>query len=562
MFRPVLFSDLKHYSWETFRSDLFAGLTVGVVALPLAMAFAIACGLPPATGIYTAIVGGFLVAIFGGSRVQISGPTGAFIVIIVSIISQYGFGGLVLSTLMAGIFLILLGVFKMGALIKFVPFPVVTGFTSGIAVVILSTQFKDIFGMKGDMPGQFGAKIGWCFNHIGEINYQALLLCGSTAALIFFLRRYYPRLPGLLIGMLAATLVAILFKLNVETIGMRFGELPTSLPKPVMPTISWEEVSGLFMPAVTIALLAAIESLLSATVADGMTGDRHRSDTELIGQGIGNIGAVLFGGIPVTGAIARTATNIRSGGKTPVAGVIHAVTLLGILLVFGSQAKLIPLAALAGIMVVVCYNMSEYHVFLKMFKGPKSDWIVMVITFLVTVMVDLVAAVQVGVLLATFLFVRRMAIAADVKIIRNEMEHDDIETVADVDATSEKDIPPGVVVFEVQGPFFFGAINRFQDQALIVMKRQDIKMFVFRLRHVPVIDASGLNVISDFVGQCRKKNVPLVLSGVQPQPYKELKKFGITAEIGEKNVCRDIDAALIRVNEILEEMKNKTVINP
>ncbi len=552
MFKPVLFSDLKQYSWSLFRHDLFAGLTVGVVALPLAMAFAIACGLPPERGIYTAIVGGFLVALLGGSRVQVSGPTGAFIIIIVSIIAEYGFGGLVVSTMLAGIFLILLGVFKMGALIKFVPFPVVTGFTSGIAVVIFSTQFKDIFGLETDMPSSFVAKLGYLVQNIGGTNLYALAVCVFTTVVIFVFRRFMPRVPAMLVGMILATMAAVLFNLDVETIGKRFGELPTSLPMPTFPEFNFADVTRLFMPAVTIALLAAIESLLSATVADGMTGDHHRSDTELIAQGVGNIGAVIFGGIPVTGAIARTATNIRSGGKTPVSALIHAVTLLAILLLFGSMAKMIPLAALAGIMIVVCYNMSEYHVFLRMFKGPKSDWIVMVITFVVTVLVDLVAAVEVGVLLSALLFIRRMAISADVKTIRGEMEYS--EGAPDPDATSEKDIPAGVVVFEVQGPFFFGAVNRFQETVLSALRHSPSKLIVLRLRHVPIIDATGLNVILDFAKQCNKEKMALVLSGVQPQPFKEFKKYGVTAEVGEANVCRDIDAALIRVNDILKEL--------
>lgn len=551
MFRPVLFSDLKQYSWSTFRSDLFAGLTVGVVALPLAMAFAIACGLPPERGIYTAIVGGFLASLFGGCRVQISGPTGAFIIIIVSIIAEFGLGGLVLSTLMAGIFLILLGAFRMGVLIKFIPFPVVVGFTSGIAVVIFSTQLKDIFGLSGTMPQEFIGKLVFFGRHIREINYQAFALCGFTVLGIFACRRFLPRIPAMLTGMILGTLAAVILKLDVESIGMRFGDLPTSLPGPSLPEINFAEITRLFMPAVTIALLAAVESLLSATVADGMTGDHHRSDAELIGQGVGNIGAVIFGGIPVTGAIARTATNIRSGGKTPVAGIIHAVTLLAILMIFGSFAKMIPLAALAGIMIVVCYNMSEYHVFLRMFKGPKSDWTVMVITFVVTVLVDLVAAVEVGVLLAALLFIRRMAITANVRIVRSEMEEYD-ESQADPDATSEKDIPPGAVVFEVQGPFFFGAVNRFQEMVFGALKRCKPELIVLRLRHVPVIDATGLNVISDFARQCHKRHLPLVLSGVQEQPFREFKKYGVTAEVGEANVCRDIDSAIARVNEILK----------
>lgn len=553
MFRPVLFSDLKAYNRETFRADLFAGLTVGVVALPLAMAFSIACGLPPERGLYTAIVAGFLISLFGGCRVQIGGPTGAFIIIIASITAQHGLGGLAVSTLLAGFFLILLGLFRMGALIKFVPFPVVTGFTSGIAVVIFSTQLKDILGLNVDLPAEFIEKLKFCFAHLGETNPQSLGLCLGTTALILGCRKLFPRLPAMLIGMIAATAAAALFHLDAETIGMRFGELPGALPSPSLPSFHWAELPQLFAPAMTIALLAAIESLLSATVADGMTGDRHRPDTELIAQGIGNIGSVLFGGIPATGAIARTATNIRSGARTPVAGIIHAATLTAILLVLGSQAKLIPLAALAGIMIVVCINMSEYHVFVRMFKGPKSDWIVMVITFIVTVLVDLVAAVEVGVLLSALLFIRRMALSADVKIIRSELDYDETGDAPDPDATREKHIPAGVAVFEVQGPFFFGAVNRFQEMALGVFRSSRPKLIVLRLRHVPTVDATGLHVISDFALRCRKENIPLVLSGVRPQPFRQFHKYGVSREVGPANVCENIDKALVRVNEILAE---------
>ena len=551
MFRPVLFSDLRHYSLHTFRADLFAGVTVGVVALPLAMAFAIACGLPPERGIYTAIAAGFLISLFGGSRVQIGGPTGAFIIIIAAILAQYGWVGLTVSTLLAGLLLVLLGLFRMGGLIKFVPFPVVTGFTSGIAVVIFSTQFKDILGLRSNLPAEFIGKLKVCASHLSETNWQALALCAGTTLLIIGCRKFFPRLPAMLIGMLAATAAAALLHLDVETIGRRFGELPDGLPAPGLPEFRWADLPQLFMPAMTIALLAAIESLLSATVADGMTGDRHRPDTELIAQGIGNIGSAFCGGIPATGAIARTATNIRCGAKTPVSGIIHAVTLAAILLLCGSQAKLIPLAALAGIMIVVCINMSEAHIFLRMFRGPKSDWVVMLITFLATVLVDLVAAVEVGVLLSAFLFIRRMAEVADVRLINSELGYDGSQDRPDPDATSEKHIPEGVAVFEVQGPFFFGAVSRFQELALGVLHSKKPKLIVLRLRHVPTIDASGLNVISDFARRCRREQIPLVLSGVRPQPFRQFHKFGISDEVGPENVCENIDRALVRVNEIL-----------
>lgn len=556
MFKPVLFSELKSYNSERFRADLFAGLTVGVVALPLAMAFAIACGLPPARGIYTAIVAGFLISAFGGSRCQIGGPTGAFIVIIASIYSQYGYGGLAISTLLAGVFLILFGVFKMGALIKFIPFPVVTGFTSGIAVVIFSTQLKDIFGLSNlEVPAAFLPKLKCIAVNLGATDFRALGLTVGTVAVIMLCRRFFPKLPAMLIGMLAATAVCVLAGIEVETIGSRFGELPRQLPMPSIPQFDWHDIGNLINPALTIALLAAIESLLSATVADGMTGDRHRPNTELIGQGIGNIGAVFFGGIPATGAIARTATNIRSGARTPVAGLIHAVTLMLILLLFAPQAKLIPLAALSGIMVVVCINMSEYHTFLRMFKGPKSDSFVMIVTFVLTLLVDLVVAVEVGVVLAALLFIRRMAEIADVKEITAEINDQEGQAPDDPDATRRKAIPAGVAVYEVQGPFFFGAVDRFKDIAFGGLRRDKVRLIVLRLRHVSAIDATGLNVLRDFCNQCQKRNLPLVLSGVQKQPYKAFEGDGLVAQLGAPNVCRDIDSALIRVREILDEEK-------
>jgi SulP family sulfate permease len=554
MFHPVLFSCLKTYNLKTLKIDLFAGITVGIVALPLAMAFAIACEMPPERGLYTAIVAGLLISVFGGSRVQIGGPTGAFIVIIVAIAAKFGYDGLLIAMLMAGVMLILMGVFRMGALIKFVPFPVITGFTSGIAVVIFSTQLKDIFGLSiANVPQEFLLKIKCIAENIGQTNLQAFGLCAGTVTTIFLCRKFFPRIPAMLAGMLLATLASILFKLDVETIGVRFGDLPRGLPAPMLPGIDLAGAIELVVPALTIALLAAIESLLSATVADGMTGDRHRSDTELIAQGIGNIGAAFFGGLPATGAIARTATNIRSGALTPVSGIVHAITLAVIILLFGSQAKLIPLAALAGIMIVVCINMSEYHVFVRMFRGPKSDWTVMLITFLVTVLADLVAAVEVGMLLSAALFIRRMAESAHIKIITSELDYDENKTEIDPDATANKRVPAGVVVFEIQGPLFFGAVNRFKELMLGFFRDPKAKLVVLRMRHVPTIDASGLNVVLDFARQCRKHRIPLVLSGVQPQPFREFAKYGVAAEVGAENVCSSIDEALKRVNAIIAE---------
>ncbi|WP_176013817.1 SulP family inorganic anion transporter [Victivallis sp. Marseille-Q1083] len=556
MFHPYSFSELKSYSWQKFSSDLFAGVTVGVVALPLAMAFAIASGFSPERGIYTAIVAGFLISLFGGSKVQIGGPTGAFIVIISSIYLKFGDAGLLMATLLAGVILVLFGLCHMGALIKFIPFPVTTGFTSGIAVVIFMTQVNDLLGLKlTGLPADMWGRVGCYAANFHRIDWPTVAVSSSTILVIVLVRRFLPRWPAMLIGMLAATVLATGCGLEVETIGSRFGALPRTLPEPALAFPDWSTLLQLIMPAFTIALLAGIESLLSATVADGMTGDRHRPNTELIAQGLGNIGAVLFNGIPATGAIARTATNIKSGGRTPVAGMIHAVTLAGILLLLAPQAGMIPLASLAGIMMVVCYNMSEYHTFLRMFRGPKSDWVVMLTTFLLTVLVDLVAAVEVGVVLAALLFIRRMAEIANVSAITGELGTDKLSDPDDPDAIAGREVPEHVVVFEVQGPFFFGAVDEFKDAVMAVFHRES-RVIILRMRQVPAIDATGLNVLADFLKQCRKDNIILILSGVRPdsQPMCALAHYGLSEGIGADNICPHIDKALERARILLKEL--------
>ena len=548
MFRPILFSELKNYSWKKFSQDLFAGVTVGVVALPLAMAFSIACGFSPARGIYTAIIAGFLISLFGGSRVQIGGPTGAFIVIIASIYGKFGDAGLLTATLLAGGILVLFGIFKMGALIKFIPFPVTTGFTSGIAVVIFATQLNDLFGMGlENIPADFIGKLKVIGMNLPNTDWATFGVGIFTIVVICIVRRLLPKWPAMLVGMLAATALTQILKLDIATIGSKFGELPRTLPRPGLEILPVSSFAGVLMPAFTIALLAGIESLLSATVADGMTGgSRHRPNTELIAQGLGNIGSVFFGGIPATGAIARTATNIKSGAQTPVAGMIHAVVLMLILLLLAPQAKLIPLAALAGIMAVVCYNMSEYHTFCRMFKGPKSDWAVMLTTFLLTVFIDLVVAVEIGVVLAALLFIRRMSEISNVSAITGELAGDKNE-VDDPDSIGKRNVPADVVVFEVQGPFFFGAVDGFRD---VVMKfsSKGVNTVILRMRMVPAIDATGLTVLADFVQQCQKDKINVVLSGVQPesQPMKAFKNFGLIETLGQDNICPHIDNALAR----------------
>ena len=555
---PAIITCLKSYSKKTFFADLSAGLTVGVVALPLAMAFAIACGsemITPATGLVTAIVAGFVMAFFSGSRFQIGGPTGAFVVIISGIVATHGFSGLVGCTLLAGIFMILFGVFKMGALIKFIPYPVITGFTAGLAVTIFSTQIKDIFGLEIPhvVPAEFIEKWGCYFNYMDTINPWALGLTALTIICILLSKRLFPRVPSMLVGMLISTAIAIIFKLPVETIGSRFGELPTGLPSPSLPNLNWDSISSLIQPAFIIALLASIESLLSASVADGMTGTRHKPNAELIAQGAGNIASALFGGLPASGAIARTATNVKAGGKTPISGIIHAITLLLILLIAGQYAAMVPLAALAGILAIVCWNMLEVGTFCHLLRGPKPDCAVLLITFLLTVVINIVVAVEVGVVLAALLFMGRMAQISQIENLGKNLISDDEEE----DPTRSRylrQIADNIEVFDVQGPFFFGVVEQFKDIAFSSM-RHEIDYVVLRMRLVPALDASGLNVLDNFLSECKKHDIKLILCGLQKQPKKSIladKPF--IKELSKENICADLDHALARI-EIFEAAK-------
>ncbi len=549
MLQPKLLTTLKTYDRKQFSDDLFAGLTVGVVALPLAMAFAIASGVTPERGLFTAIVAGFLISALGGSRVQIGGPTGAFVVIVAGIVAEFGYEGLVYSTFMAGALLIALGVFRMGALIKFIPHPVTTGFTTGIAVVIFSTQIKDMLGLRMESPpAEFIEKWGAYFRYLNTINASAFALGIGTILVIVLMRRFIPRAPGMLVAMILATVAVSLFGLDVETIGSRFGDLPRMLPSPALPTFDPSRIRELVSPAFTIALLAAIESLLSATVADGMIGGRHRPNMELVAQGAANIASVTFGGIPATGAIARTATNVKSGGKTPVAGMIHAVTLALLLLFFAPWAKLVPMAALAGILVVVSYNMSELHHFIALFKSPKSDVMVLLTTFLLTVLVDLTVAVEVGIVLSALLFVRQMSEISNVGVITRELNEDEDEPV-DANAIALRQVPRGVEVFEIQGALFFGAADQFKEN-LRVFDRH-VSIIIIRMRKVPVIDATGLHVMREFLHYCRQNKTHLILSGVHAQPLLAFERSGLSNEYGEENMFGNIDDALDRARELL-----------
>ncbi len=554
MHAPSLIKSLKTYDRKTFFADLTAGLTVGVVALPLAMAFAIACGIQditPATGLITAVVAGFMISLLGGSKYQIGGPTGAFVVLIAGVAGSFGMGGLILCTLLAGLFLILFGVFRMGALIKFIPYPVTTGFTSGIAVTIFCTQVKDLLGLNipGAVPAEFIEKWACYFRYFDTVNYWALGISLLTIAVILTTKRLLPKAPFMLVGMLVSTIVCAVFKLPVETIGSRFGELPQGLPMPTFPEFNWVQLPALIKPAFVIALLAAIESLLSASVADGMTGSRHHPNTELIGQGVGNIASALFGGIPATGAIARTATNIRAGAKTPVSGLIHAVTLLLILMLAGQYAAIVPLPALAGILVLVCWNMAEVSTFAHLLRGPRQDAAVLIITFILTVLIDLVVAVEVGVVLAALLFIGRMAKISNVESISREIEGEDPE---EQPARSRylRHIPDNVEVFDVQGPFFFGAVEKFKDNVFRTME-DNIEYVLLRMRLVPALDASGLHVLEDFLTYCRRHGITLLICGVQPQPLRVIRRDSpFIAELHAENICENIDAALLRIQEL------------
>ncbi len=548
MLIPKLFELLPKMTKKQLMNDIIAGILVGIVALPLGIAFGIASGVTPEKGLITAVIGGFLVSFLGGSHVQIGGPTGAFIIIIYGIIEQYGVDGLMIATMMAGIFLIIMGLSKFGSLIKFIPYPVVVGFTSGIAVVIFSTQIKDFFGLNIEkVPGDFIGKWDSYISNFNSVNWQALLIGLLSLLIIIYWPRINRKLPGSIIAILVATLLVSLLDLNVPTIESHFGSIPSSLPKPQLPHISFELIRNMFSPAFTIAMLAAIEALLSAVVADGMIGEKHKSNTELIGQGVANIVSPLFGGIPVTGAIARTATNIKNGGRTPVAGIVHAITLLLIMLLLGPWAKLIPMSTLAAILIMVAYNMSEHHIFRQLLKSPKSDVIVLLTTFLLTVFFDLTIAIEVGLVLAMFLFMKRMATVSNIDFISNSFQ--DKADEDDPNSIKMKDVPQGVEVYEVAGPFFFGAASKFKDSIRMLESPPQIR--IIRMRNVPAIDATGLNSLRNLYLDSKKDGIVLLLSGVSQQPLKALKNFGLVSMIGEKNIHQDIDSSLERAKELI-----------
>lgn len=549
MLKPKLFTTLKDYTSKQFFADLSAGTIVGIVALPLAIAFGIASGVTPEKGLITAIIAGFLISFLGGSRVQIGGPTGAFIVIVYGIVQQYGINGLIIATIMAGVILVIMGFARFGSIIKFIPHPVVVGFTSGIALLIFSTQIKDFFGLQIDkVPSEFFDKwIEYSFN-FSTINFYAFGIAALALFIILIFPKITHKIPGSIVALIVTTAIVQIFNFPVETIGSKFGELPSALPQPVFPHIDFATIKGLIQPATTIAILAAIESLLSAVVADGMIGSKHRSNMELVAQGVANIVTPLFGGIPATGAIARTATNIKNGGRTPVAGIIHALVLLLITLFFGQFAKLIPMATLAAILVIVAYNMSEWRSFVEIFKSPKSDLIVLLTTFGLTVIFDLTIAIQVGMVLAVILFMRSMAMVTNVGVITRELKDDDEESF-DANAIENKKVPDNVEVFEINGPFFFGAVSKFRDAIRFI--ENPPKVLIIRMRNVPAIDGTGIHALEEVYHESSKKGTQLVLSGVHTQPLMALDQSGFLKTIGEQNVLGNIDDALDRSREIL-----------
>ncbi|PYO35263.1 MAG: sodium-independent anion transporter [Gemmatimonadetes bacterium] len=550
MLVPKLVTTLKGYSRAQFAADLTSGVIVGIVALPLAIAFAIASGLTPERGLYTAIVAGFLISALGGSRVQIGGPTGAFVVIVAGVVQRYGVDGLLVATLMAGVILVVFGLVRMGGAIKFIPYPVTIGFTSGIALIIFSSQVRDLLGLEmSAVPAAFVAKWDAYVRAFESLNPWALLVAFATFVIILVWPKVERRIPGPFVALIVTTVLVRALHLPVETIGTRFGVIDAGLPRPALPHVTLAMLTTLAAPAFTIALLGAIESLLSAVVADGMIGGRHRSNMELVAQGVANIVSPIFGGMPATGAIARTATNVKNGGRTPVAGMTHAGTLLLITLFFGHWVGLVPLATLAAILVVVAFHMSEWRTFGAEFRAPKSDVAVLLTTFLLTVLVDLTVAIEVGMVLAAFLFMRRMAEVTNINVFTHEFTDPKDDFESDPNAVRRRAVPDGVQVYEISGPFFFGAAEMFKDRVGRIAGKP--KVLILRMRHVPAIDSTGLHALRDLVRRSRQEGTLVVLADVHAQPIVALERSGFLDEIGEDNLTGNIDDALNRAREYL-----------
>lgn len=553
-FKPVLFQDLRNYNKEKFTADIMAGIIVGIVALPLAIAFGIASGVTPEKGIITAIVAGFAISLFGGSKVQIGGPTGAFIVIIYGIIQEYGLEGLAIATIMAGAFLVLLGVFRLGTIIRFIPYPIVVGFTSGIALTIFTTQIKDLLGLQMDeVPADFISKWVAYVKNIGTTDLWTATVGIVSIIIIALTPKVSKKVPGSLVAIVVMTLLCLLlesqFGISVDTIGDRF-KISSELPAAEMPAMNWEAVKGLVQPAITIAVLGAIESLLSATVADGVTGQRHNSNQELIGQGIANILTPMFGGIPATGAIARTMTNINNGGKTPISGIIHAAVLLLIFLFLMPYAQYIPMSCLAGVLVIVSYNMSGWRTLREMANNPKSDVVVLWLTFALTVVFDLTIAIEVGIILACFMFMKRMTETTHVSVLTDEIE---ANAESDFEVHNEENlvIPEGVEVYEIDGPFFFGIANKFDDVMAAMSDKPKVR--IIRMRRIPFIDSTGIHNLHNLISMSHKEDIKIILSGVNDDVRKMLERNGFNELVGKRFICPNINVAL----EVASEEVNK-----
>lgn len=549
IFRPEIFSCIKKDYWKSqFSKDIMAGIIVGIVALPLAIAFAVASGVSPEKGLITAVVAGFLISFLGGSRVQIGGPTGAFIVIVYGIVQQYGIEGLMISTMLAGVILVGFGLLKLGAVIKFIPHPVIVGFTSGIALTIFSTQIKDALGLQiADVPGDFIGKWSAYFSNIETFNYWALILTVATILIMVFGKRIFKKIPGSFVAIILITIIVAVFQVPVSTIETMFGAIPTEI-QVSNPGFQWSNIPHYIQPAFTIALLGAIESLLSAVVADGMIGTEHRSNTELIAQGIANIVTPLFGGIPATGAIARTATNVKNGGRTPIAGMVHALTLLLIMLALGDYAKLIPMPCLAGILIVVSYNMSEWRSFRSILKGSAYEIVVLLATFFLTVLVDLTVAIEIGMLLAAFLFIQRMS---KLSTVYNVTSPDTPANIGSDIVDDYSKLPKGIDIFEISGPFFFAAARQYQEVL------QDIgtnsKVVIIRMRHVPFIDSTGINNFRGAIDFMQSKKKTVILSGVRDNVLEDLRKGDLIDLIGKEHIFSSFDEALPYAEQFLQE---------
>ena len=553
-FRPKILDTLRNYDKKNLTSDVMAGIIVGIVALPLAIAFGIASGVTPEKGIITAIVAGLIISVFGGSKVQIGGPTGAFIIIIYGIIQQYGIEGLAIATFMAGAFLVLFGLLHLGTIIKYIPYPIVVGFTSGIAVTIFTTQIKDLFGLQlASVPSDFIEKWVVYIQNLTTADLWTTIIGLLSVVVIAITPRFSKKIPGSLIAIIVMTVIALLLKnfagvSSIETIGDRFS-ISAQLPDAHVPEMTWETIKRLVSPALTIAILGAIESLLSATVADGVIGDHHDSNTELVAQGIANLASPLFGGIPATGAIARTMTNINNGGRTPIAGIIHAAVLLLIFLFLMPLAQYIPMACLAGVLVVVSYGMSGWRSFLALTKNPKSDVTVLLITFFLTIIFDLTIAIEVGLIIACLLFMRRMAETTDVKVISDEIDPNE-ELDIKAGNLEHLTIPKGVEVYEINGPYFFGAGNRFEEIMAGLGDRPKVR--IIRMRKVPFVDSTGIHTLTNLCEMSRKEGIQIILSGVNPKVQAVLTKSGFNELLGEENICSHINLALERAKQCLQ----------